>query len=151
MLCGLRSVTDLLLRTVSSSGTWPQTGSSLVGPWGGPPGETSPPCVPMEPNGFGTGSGSVPRMGGTWPASTWGCCPSSASWCPPSRKCRVQGPREEPSGAHVCPPPSAGSTGTRGRRGTWTARCPCGFCCSGWQETPATWWARFWQTSFPFR
>lgn len=82
----------LLLWTVSSSGTWPQT---VVGTRGGPPQETSPPCVPTGPNGFGTGSGNVPRTGGTWPAYTWACCPSSASWCPPCRKCFLPRLREE--------------------------------------------------------
>lgn len=40
----------------------------------------------MGSSGFWTSSKSVPKMGGTWPASTWASSPSSASWCPHCRE-----------------------------------------------------------------
>lgn len=43
-------------------------------------------CAQMDPSGFGKGWGNVPKMQGTWPASTWASSPSSASWFPLFRK-----------------------------------------------------------------
>lgn len=65
------------------------------------------PPAQMGSSGFWTSSKSVPKMGGTWPASTWASSPSSASWCPHFRKfvfqtrcsCTV---RPSPAAQSVC-------------------------------------------------
>lgn len=121
--------------------------------------KTSPPCVPTGPNGSGKGWGSVPRMGGTWPVSFSASCPSFVSWCLLFRKCFIPLFNFFSECAELCDGRVlsrlfslvAGSTTARGRKGIWTAPCPSGSCCCGWQEIPVTWWAPIWPISFLFR
>lgn len=109
------------------------------------------PPAQMGSSGFWTCSKSVPKMGGTWPASTWVSSPSSASWCPHFREfvfktccsCTVRLLSAAQPVCFLC----AGSTTVPARRATWTVPSPSGSCCCGWEVTPATWWAPSWQTS----